>query len=46
MPGGGADEFAALLGQDFGDPARSPQRLASEDHRAGVDLVGMQAGAA
>src|SRR5205823_3858495 len=34
-----------LLGQDFGDALRvlAPQRLAGEDYRAGVDLVGMQA---
>src|SRR5205807_230459 len=46
MPGGGADEFAALLGEDFGDALRvlAAERLAGEDHCASVDLVGMQAG--
>ena len=46
MAGGGGDEFAALLRQDLGDALRvlAAQRLAGEDHHAGVDLVGMQAG--
>ncbi len=45
MPGGGADELAALLGQDAGDALRvlAPQRLAGQDHGAGIDIVGMQA---
>ena len=45
VAGGGADEFAALVGQQAGDRLRvlAPQRLAGEDHDAGVDVVGMQA---
>src|SRR6516225_9441075 len=44
MPGGGADELAALLRQQTGDALRglAPQRLAGEDHGAGIDVVGMQ----
>ena len=42
MAGGRGDEFAALLGQYFGNPLRvlAAQRLAGEDDDAGVDLVG------
>ena len=44
MPCRGADELAALLGQDAGDALRvlAPQRLAGQDHGAGIDIVGMQ----
>ena len=44
MTGGGADELAALLGEDFGNAlgVLAPQRLAGQDHGAGVDLVGMK----
>ena len=44
MAGGGADELAALLRQHLGDALRvlAPQRLAGEDDRAGVDVVGLQ----
>ena len=47
MAGGGADELAALLGEQLRRCLRvlAPQRLAGEDHGAGVDLVRMQAGA-
>ena len=40
-----AEAIAALFGQDTrdGGGVLAPQRLAGEDHRAGVDLVGMQA---
>ena len=46
MAGGGADEVAALLGDDGGDRLRvlAPQRLAGEDHRAGVDRIRVDAG--
>ena len=46
MAGGGADEIAALLRQQLGDALRvlAPQRLAGEDHRAGVDLGGIEPG--
>src|SRR5260221_4898596 len=39
VAGGGADELAADLGQQLADRLRvlAPQRLAGEDHRAGVD---------
>ena len=42
VAGGGADEIAALLGQQAGDRLGvvAPQRLAGEDHHAGVDVVG------
>ena len=42
MAGGGGDEIAALLGQQAGDRLRvvAPQRLAGEDHHAGVDVRG------
>ena len=47
VAGGGADELAALLGQDRCDRLRvlAPQGFAGEDHCAGVDVVGMQSGA-
>ena len=46
VAGGGADELAAHLGEQLADRLRvlAPQRLAGQDHRAGVDLVGMHAG--
>ena len=46
MSGGGADELAALFGKNLGDrPAvLASQRFARQDHRAGIDIVGMQAG--
>ncbi len=46
VPGGGGDEFAALLGQDLGDALRvvAPQRFAGENDDAGIDLVRRQAG--
>ena len=46
MAGGGADELAALLRQELGDAfgVLAPQRLAGEDHGAGVDLVGVEPG--
>ena len=47
MAGGGADELAALLGEQLGDRlgVLAPQRLAGEDDRAGVDILGLEAGA-
>ena len=44
VAGRGADEFAALLRQNARDSGGvfAPQRLACEDHGAGVDLVRMQ----
>ncbi len=41
MPGGGADELAGFLGEQVGDGAgvRALDRLAGEDHGAGVDRV-------
>ncbi len=46
MAGGGGDEFAALLGEDRGNPLRvlATQRLAGENDHAGVDFVRMQIG--
>ena len=46
MAGGGADEIAALLRQQLGDAfgVLAPQRLAGEDHGAGVDLGGIEPG--
>jgi hypothetical protein len=46
MAGSGGDELAARLGQHRGDALRilAAQRLAGEDHHAGVDIVGMDAG--
>ena len=46
VPGGGGDEIAALLRQQAGDGLGilAPQRLAGEDHHAGVDVVGLHAG--
>ena len=46
MAGGGADEVAALLGQQAGDRLRvvAPQRLAGQDHHAGVDVLGVERG--
>ena len=43
MAGGGGDEIAALLGQQARDRLRvvAPQRLAGEDHHAGVDVLGV-----
>ena len=48
VAGGGADEIAALLGQDAGDRLRvlAPQRLAGQDHDAGVDVVRLRFGGA
>ena len=48
MAGGGADEIAALLGEQARDRLRvvAPQRLAGEDHHAGVDVLGIDAGVA
>ena len=45
VPGGGADELAALFRDDAGDRLRvlAPQRLAGEDHRAGIDGIGVDA---
>ncbi len=47
VAGGGADEFAADLREQLADRLRvlAAQRLAGEDHRAGIDLIGMDAGA-
>ena len=46
VPGSGADEVAALFRHDAGDRPGilAPQRLAGEDHRAGVDIGGVDAG--
>ena len=46
MAGGGADQLAAFFGQQFGDGLRifAAQRLAGEDHHAGVDVVRPQFG--
>ncbi len=46
MPGRRADELAAHLREHVGDRlgVLAAQRLAGEDHRAGVDMVGMHAG--
>ena len=43
MAGGGGDEIAALDRQQPGDGLGilAPQRLAGEDHHAGVDVVGL-----
>ena len=48
MARGGADEFAALLRQHAGNRLRvvAPQRLAGQDHHAGVDVVGCDGGRA
>ncbi len=45
MTGGGGDEFAALLGENFSDAFRvfAAQRLAGEDDHAGIDLVRREA---
>ena len=42
VAGGGGDEIAALLGQQAGDRLGvvAAQRLAGEDHHAGVDVLG------
>jgi hypothetical protein len=46
MAGGGADEIAALLGQELRDARRilAAERLASEDHCAGIDIGGIELG--
>ena len=48
VAGGGADEFAGLLGEELVDRARilALDRLAGEDHGAAVDVVALQAGLA
>ena len=45
VAGGGAHELPALLGKDGGDVFGivAAQRLAGQDHHAGVDVVGMDA---
>ena len=45
VPGRRADEFAAHLRKHVGDRfgVLAAQRLAREDHRSGVDIVGMHA---
>ena len=45
MPGRGTHELAADVGQHLRDRLRvlAPQRLARENHRAGVDVVGVDA---
>ena len=45
MAGGGGDEVAALLGQQARDRLGvvAAQRLAGEDHHAGVDVLGVDA---
>src|SRR5712671_4073047 len=45
VAGSRADEFAALLGEDFRDALRvlAPQSLAGQDHGPGVDLAGTKA---
>ena len=44
--GGGANEFAAFVGEQLGDLRRivAPRRLAGNNHRAGVDGVAAQSG--
>jgi hypothetical protein len=44
VAGGGAHEFPAFLGEQRRDRLRvlPAQRLAGENHHAGIDLVGMQ----
>jgi len=46
VAGRGADELAADFREELADRLRvlAPQRLAGEDHRAGVDRIGMQPG--
>jgi hypothetical protein len=46
MAGGGANEIAALLRQQLGDAlgVLAAQRLAGQDHRPGIDLVGIELG--
>jgi hypothetical protein len=46
MAGGGAYQFTALFRQGVGDGARivAPRRLAGQDQRACLDIVGRDAG--